>query len=77
MNTSSYKDKLITKSDFLSHFRRCSQRDTLDEMVECMENDPAMRDRISVLYGAADHRRVEIALGKLFDKIPKGAWKYI
>lgn len=77
MNTDSYKDKLITKSDFLSHFRRCSRRDTLDEMVSCMENDPGMRERISAIYSAADHRRVEIALGKLFDKIPKGAWKYI
>lgn len=77
MNTASYKEKLLTKSDFLSHFRRCSRITTLDEMVSCMENDPSMRDRLGEMYSAADHRRVEIVLNKLYDKIPKEAWKHI
>ncbi|ECR6202623.1 hemolysin activation protein, partial [Salmonella enterica subsp. enterica serovar Enteritidis] len=27
-------------------------------------------------YSAADHRRAELVMNKLYDKVPSGVWKY-
>nr|WP_012262106.1 Hha/YmoA family nucleoid-associated regulatory protein [Escherichia coli]ABW37138.1 hemolysin expression modulating protein [Escherichia coli] len=28
-------------------------------------------------YSAADHRRAELVMNKLYDKVPSGVWKYV
>nr|WP_258569803.1 Hha/YmoA family nucleoid-associated regulatory protein [Escherichia coli] len=31
----------------------------------------------SAFYSAADHRRAELVMNKLYDKVPSGVWKYV
>ncbi|WP_073970360.1 Hha/YmoA family nucleoid-associated regulatory protein [Serratia ficaria] len=63
---------------YLLRFRRSRNADTLERMYE------SMRDRKQVptedreaFEAAADHRRAELASGRLWDKIPAHVWQYV
>lgn len=66
----------LTQTDYLYLLRRQSSIDTIDKIVERNESRLSSH-QIGLLYGAADHRKVEIITGKLFDKVPKECWKLI
>lgn len=34
-------------------------------------------DELEYFNAAVDHRLAEIAMGKFYDKIPAGVWKYV
>lgn len=70
------KSEKDLRSDFLMSLRRCSKLETLEQMAEL--KGKGMNDReLCVFYGCVDHRKVEIITGKLYDKIPKSAWKLV
>ncbi|MBT8500544.1 hypothetical protein DH20_14355 [Pantoea agglomerans] len=63
---------------YLLRFRRSRSADTLEKMYESMRDrgqvPPEDRDAFE---SAADHRRAELASGKLWDKIPPHIWQYV
>lgn len=67
---------LMDKLDFLLKFRRSSSEETLEKVIEHME-PKINKDDYSVFLAAADHRRAELACKKIFDKVPKSAWKFV
>ena len=61
---------------WLHRFRRCSNLDTLEKVYE------NARERLSgneflAFESAADHRRAEITMNRLYDKIPPSVWRYV
>ncbi|EBY5753519.1 hypothetical protein EKL85_21680 [Salmonella enterica subsp. enterica serovar Give] len=63
---------------FLLRFRSSRSADKLEKMYE------SMRDRGQVppedteaFEGAANHRRAELASGRIWDKIPPHVWQYV
>ncbi len=36
-----------------------------------------MDDELKHFYAEVDHRLAEMTMGKLYDKIPAGVWKYV
>ena len=65
----------MNKLDYLLKFRRSSSEETLEKVIEHMEK--VSKDDYDVFLAAADHRRAELACKKIFDKVPKSAWKFV
>ncbi|MCW2456368.1 UNVERIFIED_ORG: hemolysin expression modulating protein [Rahnella aquatilis] len=65
-----------TRNDYLMQFRRCTNVETLGTVYESLNHKLSGQDAI-VMCGAYDHRKVELKLGKLYDKVPASAWKLI
>lgn len=66
----------MDKKAFLFRFRKASSADTLDRMYEHMRDKVAQGD-VEFFLGAYDHRKAELAVGRIFDKVPISAWKYV
>ncbi|HCA3439748.1 TPA: hypothetical protein MO340_004312 [Salmonella enterica subsp. salamae serovar 35:g,m,s,t:-] len=62
--------------DLVRQLRRLHDVSNLEKVVEHMESK-LTTDEALTLQEAADHRRAELAVGQLFDKVPKSAWKYV
>ena len=62
--------------DWLSQFRRCSSLDTLEKVYESARERLTGRELLS-FESAADHRRAEITMNKLYDKVPPSVWRYV
>ncbi|HFE3442935.1 TPA: Hha/YmoA family nucleoid-associated regulatory protein [Klebsiella aerogenes] len=65
-----------TKMDLVRQLRRVSDETHLEMVVSHMEQKME-KEQTYVLHEAADHRRAELAVGKIFDKVPKEVWKYV
>ena len=65
-----------TKEDWLRQLRRCSEGETLGKVVE-LTSQKLTGDDLGRFYMAADHRRAELVMNKLYDKIPSSVWKYV
>lgn len=66
---------------YLLKFRKCSTTETLDKVFERIldklnEEEGTINEIIS-LNGAYDHRRAEIYMKKIYDKIPASVWSLI
>lgn len=70
------KTEAEMRTDYLMVLRRCSKLDTLEQMAELKSVNMSDKE-LCVFYGCVDHRKVEIITGKLYNKIPKSAWKLI
>jgi len=75
----SNSQKYTEKRDFyLRRFRRCRSVDTLERVYESMRDRSQIgEDEREAFESAADHRRAELASGKLWDKIPSHVWQYV
>lgn len=66
----------MTKSDWLLRLRRCTSQETLEKVIDknkyCLSDD-----ELEHFYSAVDHRLAELAMGKLYDKIPPSVWRYV
>lgn len=62
--------------DWLRQLRRCSEKDTLEKVVELISRK-LTGDDLGRFYIAADHRRAELVMNKLYDKVPASVWKYV
>ncbi|HHD8103948.1 TPA: Hha/YmoA family nucleoid-associated regulatory protein [Salmonella enterica] len=70
-----YKEQ---KDFYLRRFRRCRNADTLERVYESMRDRSQVSESERAAFeSAADHRRAEIASGKLWDKIPPHVWQYV
>nr|WP_276521432.1 hemolysin expression modulator Hha [Enterobacter hormaechei] len=73
--TSGYK-KLVTKQEWILRLRRCTSKNTLERVIE--KNKYSLSDdELEHFNAAVDHRLAEMAMGKLYDKIPDGVCKYV
>lgn len=66
----------MTKTDWLMKFRRCHTLATLERVYEhlCYNGDPLEDFAMTQAY---DHRKAELAAGKLFDRVPAHVWKFV
>ena len=63
-----------TKQEWLFQLRKCTSRDTLEKVIEI---NKLPLSESEAFYSAADHRRAELVMNKLYDKVPSGVWKYV
>lgn len=66
---------------YLLKFRKCSTTETLDRVFERIQDklneEGGEINKITSLSGAYDHRRAEIYMRKMNDKIPASVWRLI
>ncbi len=58
-------------------FRNCTCLDTLEKVYNRLSDKAPMHPDIMNITAAYDHRKAEITMGKLYDKIPPSVWKYV
>ena len=65
-----------TKQAYLMKFRKCSSFDTLEKVFErlCEKNVGIVSLEIS---GAYDHRKAELTMKNLYDKVPASVWTLV
>ncbi|EJK8938852.1 MULTISPECIES: Hha/YmoA family nucleoid-associated regulatory protein [Enterobacter cloacae complex] len=65
-----------TKQSYLMKFRKCSSFETLEKVFErlCEKNSGVASLEIS---GAYDHRKAELTMKKLYDKVPASVWIFV
>ncbi|KYJ52920.1 hemolysin activation protein [Salmonella enterica subsp. enterica serovar Typhimurium] len=68
------KSDLFNKALF--QLRKCTSRDTLEKVIEINRYKLPLSES-EAFYSAADHRRAELVMNKLYDKVPSGVWKYV
>lgn len=64
------------KQQYLMKFRKCSTFETLDLVFERISEKNADVDSME-LSGAYDHRKAELTMKKLFDKVPASVWAFV
>lgn len=66
---------------YLLKFRKCSTTETLDKVfdriLDKLNDEGGAINEITSLNGAYDHRRAEIYMKKIYDKIPASVWSLI
>ncbi|EPQ5271085.1 hemolysin expression modulator Hha [Klebsiella aerogenes] len=66
----------MTKNEWILRLKRCTSRETLEKVIE--KNKYSLSDsELEYFNSAADHRLAELTMGKLYDKIPTGVWKFV
>ena len=69
------------RETYLLKFRKCSTAETLDKVFERildkLNDEGGDINKITSLNGAYDHRRAEIYMKKIYDKIPASVWHLI
>lgn len=66
----------MTRNEWLLKFRRCHKPETLEKVYELLSYtvDPADEPAMTQAW---DHRKAELAAGRLFDRVPKHVWQYV
>ena len=66
----------MTRTEWLLKFRRCQTAETLEKVYEYLSytGDPAEEFAMTQAW---DHRKAELAAGRLFDRVPKHVWQYV
>ncbi|MHA3607058.1 hemolysin expression modulator Hha [Yersinia enterocolitica] len=65
-----------TRQEWLFQFRKCTSRDTLEKVIEINRYKLPLSES-AAFYAAADHRRAELVMNKLYDKVPADVWKHV
>ncbi|MDL1250230.1 Hha/YmoA family nucleoid-associated regulatory protein [Yersinia pestis] len=65
-----------TTQDWLRQLRRCSEKETLETVAERISRK-LTGDDLGRFLMAADHRRAELIMNRLYDKIPVCVWKFV
>jgi len=75
-NTPLTKGILMTQTDWIYKFRRLHSLETLDKLYEhlCYTVDASEQYAMTQAW---DHRKAELAAGKLFDRVPATVWRYV
>lgn len=66
----------MSKTEWLFYLRKCHKINTLEFVIYRKAkylSDYELMDFLS----AADHRRAELVMGCLYDRIPKYVWHYV
>ncbi|HBZ7935940.1 TPA: hemolysin expression modulator Hha [Klebsiella variicola subsp. variicola] len=66
----------MTKQEWILRLRRCTSKDTLERVKE--KNKYSLSDvELEHFNAAVDHRLAEMTMGKLYDRVPPGIWKFV
>ncbi|HBT0068939.1 MULTISPECIES: HHA domain-containing protein [Klebsiella pneumoniae complex] len=66
----------MTKQEWILRLRRCTSQETLERIIE--KNKYSLSDsELEHFNAAVDHRLAELTMGKLYDKVPHGVWKFV
>lgn len=76
IRTGTRKKGKMTKSDWLMRFRRCRSLDTLETVYEHLKYKGDLKEEFAIT-SAYDHRKAELTVGKLFDRVPAHIWKLV
>lgn len=66
----------MTKTEWLMRFRRCRSIDTLESVYEDLKYKYDSKEEFAIT-SAYDHRKAELTVGKLFDRVPAHIWKIV
>ncbi|KOA71290.1 Hha/YmoA family nucleoid-associated regulatory protein [Pantoea agglomerans] len=66
----------MTRTEWLLKFRRYQNLETLEKVYEHLSYTGDRKEE-SAMTQAYDHRKAELAAGKLFDRVPKHVWHYV
>jgi len=66
----------MTRQDWVLKLRRCTSKETLEKVIEKNKYSLSINE-MENFNAAVDHRLAELTMGKLYDKIPAGVWKYV
>lgn len=66
----------MTKTDYLMKFRRHATAETLEKVFEHMR-DNIPESELAEFFGAYDHRKAELKMQRLYDKVPASVWKIV
>lgn len=67
---------MTTRAEWLYRLRRCRYADTLEKVAD-HRSVRLQGAELEAFTAAADHRRAEIAAGRLFDVIPPHIWRLV
>ncbi len=70
------KNNMKTRKEWLYQLRKCTSRETLEKVIEINSYKLSLSES-EAFFSAADHRRAELVMNKLYDKVPSGVWKYV
>ncbi|EMV2852846.1 HHA domain-containing protein [Klebsiella grimontii] len=66
----------MTKQEWILRLRRCTSKDTLERVIE--KNKYSLSDvELEHFNAGVDHRLAEMTMGKLYDRVPPGIWKFV
>ncbi|EDJ0842890.1 hemolysin activation protein [Salmonella enterica subsp. enterica] len=65
-----------TRQECLFQLRECTSIDTLEKVIEINRYKLSLSES-EAFYSAADHRRAELVINKLYNKISSGVWKCV
>jgi len=66
----------MTKQEWIFRLRRCTSKETLERIIE--KNKYSLSDdELEHFNAAVDHRLGEMTMGKLYDRVPSGVWKFV
>ncbi|WP_162286907.1 Hha/YmoA family nucleoid-associated regulatory protein [Pantoea stewartii] len=66
----------MNKTDWLMKFRRCRSAETLETVYEHLMYSDHTDEQYEIIR-AYDHRKAELATGKLYDRVPAHVWKFV
>jgi hemolysin expression modulating protein len=66
----------MTKQEWILRLRRCTSKETPERVIE--KNKYYLSDdELEHFNAAVDHRLAEMTMGKLYDRVPSGVWKFV
>jgi hemolysin expression modulating protein len=66
----------MTKQEWILRLRRCTSKETLER--DNRKNKYSLSDdELEHFNAAVDHRLAEMTMGKLYDRVPPGVWKFV
>ncbi|MEX0530639.1 hemolysin expression modulator Hha [Raoultella terrigena] len=65
----------MTKQEWLLRLRRCTSKVTLEKVIE--KKYELTDNELEPFNAAVDHRLAELTMGKLYDRVPPGVWKFV
>ncbi len=66
----------MTKQEWILRLRRCTSKENLERVIE--KNKYSLSDdELEHFNAAVDHRLAEMTMGKLYDRVPPGVWKFV
>ncbi|HDH9993391.1 TPA: hemolysin expression modulator Hha [Klebsiella quasipneumoniae subsp. similipneumoniae] len=66
----------MTKQEWILRLRRCTSKEPLERVIE--KNKYSLSDdELEHFNAAVDHRLAEMTMGKLYDRVPPGVWKFV
>lgn len=66
----------MTKQEWIYRLRRCTTAETLEKVTD-KNKYTLTADELEVFYAALDHRRAEMVMNRLYDRVPAEVWKYV